>query len=291
MSFHELLRKMPKSSVIIEIDKDSNKESPIGTSKIGGKPDLPPNFDWFYYEGEHFDGSATANRPLSFIAQINCAEVSRYDNSGLLPKLGMMYFFYDMATNKWGFDPKDKGCARVFYYAGDLAELRRTGLPTDLSKEPYNFHIPEAIVSFSNATELPCFEEFTQLHDDINYDKWEEFNDAKVELGYKIDEDDNCGKSKLLGYADLAQDGMLLECEQSTNGIYNGASEAIVTDEEMQRHKKNCRQWQLLFQLGSFSIGDYELMWGDRGKIYYYIKIDDLTKLKFDDCWLVLQCG
>ena len=114
MGFQELLKKMPKSSIMLKIDKDFSGESAIGTSKIGGRPDLPPNFEWYYYEGEHFDGSTTASRPLSFIAQINCADASKHDQSGYFPKMGMLYFFYDMATNRWGFDPKDKGCARVF---------------------------------------------------------------------------------------------------------------------------------------------------------------------------------
>ena len=280
---------------MIEIEKSLDSESPIGTSKIGGRPDLPPYFEWFHYEGEHFEGSTTANRPLSFIAQINCAEASKYDTSGLLPQTGMLYFFYDMATNKWGFDPKDKGCAMVSYYAGDLAELRKTELPADLSSD---FHIPEAPVSFSGATELPCFEEFVELCD-LSFAKWNEYDYAraefdyvKAELGYEIDEEnDNYEKSKLLGYADLIQGGMLLGCELSTNGIYSGDAKIKVTDEEIQQYKKNCKQWQLLFQLGSLDLGDYELMWGDMGSIYYYIKIDDLKKLKFDDCWLVLQCG
>ena len=287
-----MLKKMPKPSIVLKIDKNFNGESPTGASKIGGKPDLPLDFEWFYYEGEHFDGNIIANRPLSFIAQINCADASKYDKSGFFPKRGMLYFFYDMATSKWGFDPKDKGCARVFYYSGDLKELLRTELPVDLLSEPYNFRIPEAPVSFSSAIELPCFEEFIQLCDhDLIYKQWNEFDDAKVELGYEIDEDDSFEKSKLLGYADLIQGGMLLECELSTSGIYTGDAETKLAEEKIGEFRGNCKRWQLLFQLGSFDIGGYELMWGDMGRIYYYIKIDDLKNLKFDNCWLVLQCG
>jgi uncharacterized protein YwqG len=32
-------------------------------------------------------------------------------------------------------------------------------------------------------------------------------------------------------------------------------------------------------------------MFGDVGKIYYWIREDDLEKHDFDRVWLVLQCG
>jgi len=32
-------------------------------------------------------------------------------------------------------------------------------------------------------------------------------------------------------------------------------------------------------------------MFGDAGKIYYWIREDDLEKRNFDNVWLVLQCG
>jgi uncharacterized protein YwqG len=293
--YREIFKTIEKPAIYLEFDKRFKKKSCVGTSKIGGNPDLPPDFEWFYYEGEHFDGSGTANRPLSFIAQINCAEANEYEIPGLLPKSllpesGMLYFFYDMASSKWGFDPQDKGCARVFYYGGDLSELQRTELPDDLSSEPYNFRIPEKLIYFSANVEIPYFDEFLQLCDeDLDYsdDAGGDFQDIKAELGYEDDEDDNIGKSKLLGYADLVQGEMLSECERVTNGINCGDGRPQITEADRQ----NCKQWQLLFQLGSFNIDDYELMWGDMGRIYYYIKTDDLKKLNFDNCWLILQCG
>ena len=292
MIFQELLREMPRTSIMMDIDAVFDGKTSIGASKIGGKPDLPLDFEWPYYKGEHFDGSGISNRPLSFIAQINCEDASKYDGDTLLPKEGVLYFFYELASSRWGFDPNDKGCAKVYYYAGDMLKLIRTELPEDLLTVPYNFHVPEAPISFSATKELPCFEEFIQLcGEDISYDHWDEYDNAKAELGYKIDETDNFGKSKLLGYADLVQGGMLLECELSYKGIYCGGAEIKIAEEEMRQYKKNCNQWKLLFQLGSLNIGDYELMWGDMGRIYYYIKIDDLKKLDFENCWLVLQCG
>ena len=58
---------------------------PLGESKIGGRPDLPKSISWATEE----DG-----KPLSFIAQVNLAEVSSYDVDNLLPRKGILYFFY-----------------------------------------------------------------------------------------------------------------------------------------------------------------------------------------------------
>lgn len=35
---------------------------------------------------------------------------------------------------------------------------------------------------------------------------------------------------------------------------------------------------------------DFELMFGDCGRIYYFIKKDELKKKNFDSSWLILQC-
>lgn len=109
-------RQYAKNAVFLKLT--DKKAEPLQT-KIGGKPDLPPDFEWYYYEGEDFNG-VTENRPLSFIAQINCAEIKPYDKDDLLPDTGMLYFFYELGTMTWGYSPEDKGSARVFYYDGDL---------------------------------------------------------------------------------------------------------------------------------------------------------------------------
>lgn len=82
---------------------------------------------------------------------------------------------------------------------------------------------------------------------------------------------------------------MLLECEKVTNEIYCGEIHEIAS-EELKELKENCVQWQLLFQMDTVTTNDFELMFGDCGRIYYYIKKEDLKNRKFDDCWLMLQC-
>lgn len=67
----------------------------LGISKIGGKPHLPQDFVWPYFKGENYDGEV-ADRPLSFVAQINLAEAAPYDKDRVLPHTGMLYFFMNL---------------------------------------------------------------------------------------------------------------------------------------------------------------------------------------------------
>lgn len=74
-----MLENSKRNAVLINYSDEENKKPlPKGTSKIGGKPDLPKDFQWFYYEGEDYK-KRVVNRPLSFLMQINCEEVHKYD--------------------------------------------------------------------------------------------------------------------------------------------------------------------------------------------------------------------
>lgn len=63
-------------------------------SKWWGDPDMPENMQYPVMEvtedGETFD------YPLTFICQINCEDIARFDSEGLLPHEGMLYFFAAM---------------------------------------------------------------------------------------------------------------------------------------------------------------------------------------------------
>ena len=286
MNYKKLLKPLQKSS--IRIAYDAIGACSIGSSKIGGKPDLPSDFQWPHYHSK-IDSTVAGIYPLGFLAQINCEEVHKYDSDSLLPPKGLLYFFYELDTMKWGFDPQDKGCARVYYHPGEVSELVRTEFPLDLPREN---QLPEIPVTFTAKNELPTFDEFSELHNEESQD-WDAYEKVKTEMGFDSDlaYDTDQSITKLLGYADVVQNSMLLECEHVTNGIYCGESIEIPKD-TLHQHKENCIKWQLLFQLDSIFIEDKEIMmWGDMGRLFYYIKADDLKNVEFDNCWLILQCG
>ena len=203
----------------------------------------------------------------------------------------MLYFFYELEAMSWGFDPKDKGSARVYYYPGDVSGLNRTELPSEL---PNEYHIPEMAISFSSVTETPGFEELTELLDGLDKLKHQArmnlLNEYDAARGADSVEKKTDGRiNKLLGYADLVQGDMLLEGELTAGGINTGDPDGYANISAEQ--KENSKNWRLLFQLDSICTDEYELLWGDMGRIYFYIKDEDLRNLNFEDCWLVLQCG
>ena len=88
-----------------------DEKLPVGASKLFGAPDIFDGFEWptIEVDGEEYD--------LSFIGQINLAEATKFDKDGVLPKAGMLYFFYDL--DEMPHDPSDESACRVIYHERD----------------------------------------------------------------------------------------------------------------------------------------------------------------------------
>ena len=281
-----MLETSKRNAILINYSEDENKEKlPKGTSKIGGKPDLPKDFQWFYYEGEDYK-KIVENRPLSFLMQINCEEVHKYDKESLLPEKGMLYFFYELFTMTWGFSSQDRGSAKVFYYDGEIEDLVPADFPEDMEKDCI---IPESKIDFESMNDYPI--DFLDYYDPDDSDeemdrKEKEFEKELDELGYKAD------TTKLLGHPELIQGEYWEECEgvAGKNIYYGSAPIKYGSDEVKKSIKENAKDWILLMQMSELEIGDYGLYFGDSGKIYFNIRKEDLKNKNFDDVWLILQC-
>ena len=281
-----MLETSKRNAILINYSEDENKEKlPKGTSKIGGKPDLPKDFQWFYYEGEDYK-KIVENRPLSFLMQINCEEVHKYDKESLLPEKGMLYFFYELFTMTWGFSPQDRGSAKVFYYDGEIEDLVPADFPEDMEKDCI---IPESKIDFESMNDYPI--DFLDYYDPDDSDeemdrKEKEFEKELDELGYKAD------TTKLLGHPELIQGEYWEECEgvAGKNIYYGSAPIKYGSDEVKKSIKENAKDWILLMQMSELEIGDYGLYFGDSGKIYFNIRKEDLKNKNFDNVWLILQC-
>jgi len=80
----------------------------------------------------------------------------------------------------------------------------------------------------------------------------------------------------------------MLECQLASSGIYVGDSKGYQS-EAAQRIKTGAAEWRLLLQIDSDERS--KMMWGDVGRIYYWIRNSDLREGLWDRVWLVLQCG
>ena len=270
----EMLNNVKKNEVTISTKFNDNSEI-INKSKIGGKPYLPKDFVWPYYQ----------ELPLSFLAQINLEEVNSFDKDKLLPSTGMLYFFYELETEEWGYHPESKGCAKVFYFE-DTSNFELIDFPKDM--EDY-YKIPEFKVTFKSNISLPSYENFyLLLKEDDAFKKHDiSFNDF-IPLYDEIFIPDN-NYTKLLGYPDVIQNSMEEECEAVTRGFDMGGIESYPKQYQKEIRSAS-KDWILLFQMDTVETSDYELMFGDSGHIYFWIKKEDLANKNFENIWLILQC-
>ena len=281
----EMLDNLKKNEITLSTEFNNNSEI-ADKSKIGGRPYLPKDFTWPYYQG----------LPLSFLAQINLEEVSSLDKDKLLPDKGILYFFYELETQEWGYNPQSKGCTKVFYFE-DTYNFELIDFPEDM-KDYYK--IPEFKVAFKSNISLPSYEDFDNLNEDEKilekYKTYENFKDFEDKLFDEYSEicDEymesikNC--TKLLGYPDIIQNSMEEECAAVTRGINMGGIGYLHLKKYHDEIKKASKDWVLLFQMDTVESDDYELMFGDCGHIYFWIKKEDLANKNFENIWLILQC-
>ena len=190
MSIKEKLESLGRNSIQLKIARKETYK--LGATRFGGNPDVPPDFVWPTYEGESYD-HVVKDRPLTFLAQFNCAELAQFDKEHLLPDHGLLSFFYETDTQCWGYDPKDQGCARVYWFE-DMSALSAADFPADMEED---FKFPMVKIKMDSKYSYPSWEDFSEVFPDEKDD--EAFNDAWEELTGEDPEDPD-DRSQLLGW-------------------------------------------------------------------------------------------
>jgi len=272
----EKMRAKELDSIVIATKKAKESRFSMGESKIGGMPHLPKDFVWPQFNG----------KPLAFLAQINLAEITKYDKARLLPARGILYFFHEGGEEVWGFDPKDKGGFCVKYHAGSPDDLAATEFPQTL--DDYS-RFPPCKLKFAQKKSYPSWEDCNASDFPYIHQGKSDYCEPILDVFLDGDEDeDDGGFHKLLGYPDLVQGDIFLEAQLVTNGLYCG-DETGYNDPRAAELEKNVSEWMLLFQIDSDDNAD--MMWGDCGRIYFTIKKSDLKNLNFDAVWSSFQCS
>ncbi|MEM9940489.1 MAG: YwqG family protein [Planctomycetota bacterium] len=255
------LTELAENCIGIQSIAAKDSDTPIGASKFGGRPDMPSGASWPTWNGQ----------PLAFLCQINLAAVNPMDDDQLLPSDGLLLFFYVADQSTWGFDPKDRGSWSVQYFPD--TELVRTEWPDELDEESY---YPACSLDFGIGVTLPGWEtdELDQLNlSDEEQDQYFEFTEFEHHL---------------LGHPQEIQGAMQLECQLVSNGLYCGDASGY-NDPRAEELKSGESDWRLLLQLDSDDHADW--MWGDCGRLYFWITSEDLESQNFSNCWMILQCG
>jgi uncharacterized protein YwqG len=271
---------IPKSALV-------DDTSPIGATKLGGLPDLPAGAAWpirpaySYPQSMHdrIDGPTWTPKPLSFLAQINLADVASQGCDLPLPDAGLLLFFYDAETQPWGFDPHDSVGTQVLFVPDGTNIERSLSVPLD----PSPVRLLECLAS-EGLPSRDCFLDRTEGQPGCSAEAF----DSAVE---KLSDDDweaiSYGDYVLGGWPHPVQNPMELECELATNGINAGGPEGYA-DPRVAKLRQSAADWRLLLQLDSDD--DLNWMWGDVGRLYVWCRETDLSARRFERCWTVLQC-
>jgi uncharacterized protein YwqG len=246
----------------------------VGESKIGGMPDITQNFEWPQWK----------RQPLAFICQVNLSELDKMECAKMLPREGMLYFFYDADGQPWGYDPKDRGAWRVAYYKGSLKALRRRTPPETLSD---NSRFQSCKVEKNEILTLPAVNsgKITNVNVDLEQSERDAYYDF-FEVCHE--QETSSSKHQLLGHPDQLQGDMQLQSQLVSHGLYCGNASGY-QNPQAKVFANHASEWQLLLQIDSDDNSG--MMWGDSGHIYYWIKKSDLQRKVFDNMWVILQCG
>lgn len=320
------LSSLSKPCIWIQTEKvENDSEIKVGATKIGGCPDLSSGTSWplrpKYPDASKRSNEYTINSkkddsywswatpeqcvkfrddylqmasvveksfPLTFITQINLADAwgtGPLDSD--FPKSGIISIFYDILEQPWGFDPNDHVATSILYHE-DATNLIRQEVPKELSDIARYEPIEPPLKCKLNAcmTPLPIdsaafnnLELCSQIRDDYSEWWYEDDNSHDVEEG----EDWEC--HRLGGWPTPIQGDMQTECALVAAGFYCGDGKAY-SSPETKKIQSTANEWILLAQIGS----DVNMMWGDSGQLYIWIRKEDLKNRNFSAARTILQC-
>lgn len=228
-----------------------------GSSRLGGLPDVPAGFEWPRWEGEE----------LAFLGQVQLDELPESS----LPRRGTLLFFFALSSEPSGMSPSDAGACHVVFVAEEATErLER------------NTSLPQLAVEASAELTLPL-EPPPAVEEAVDLEAWATLREQLAALqGVQVEDraEDYHALHRLLGYPDGFAQGMELDAQLVGNGVDLMGAEGY-TDPRVDELEPGAASWRLLFQLSSDN--DLGVSLGYLGRLYVWIREDDLRAGRFDD--------
>jgi len=325
----DLLARRARPAVWLQTrNVNDEAEIAIGSTKLGGRPDLPAQVAWpmrpaypdaserakrrrwdlaepdkawswatpeqretFRQQALNHIRMVESEQPLSFVAQINLAEMwAAGPLDPDLPRQGVLSIFYDMIEHPWGFDPQDRVGFAILFHDADSKPWARRDEPAELRALESNYGLsPLACTAHACMTPLPAnTAQYRQLGlPDAFLDQlWEDWHWSENGPEPREDgEDWRC--HHVGGWPTPVQGDMQTECALVHAGHYCGDSDAY-KDPAIASVRATATDWLLLAQIGTDGKGN--MMWGDNGQLYVWIRRDDLKAGRFENAWLIQQC-
>ena len=248
----------------------SDAESP-GFNKLGGSPNLPDSIEWPVWE----------DKPLLFLGQFDLATLPSESLEYPMPDEGYLYFFYHAYAWDTSSSNRNADAFQVIFAPVSESEIPVRELPLYTKKKKTKTFV-ERHVDLRSGLSYPELSD--PRIDELGFD--EDHWDAYCHFGQN-----SVGGAPLhqiFGHVwQVQESNMPLTCHVVSNGLYKGKS---ANYKELLSHENDpeVKDWVLLFQIDSDDR--YDMMWGDLGKLYFWIRKQDLAEARFDKCWMLFDC-
>lgn len=276
------LLELARPCVRIECAQVPQGELAPTESRLGGMPHLPAGMRW----------PIGPTGPMQHVATIRLSDAAAHDASGTLPRAGLLWFWHDVASNAWGFDPADGASYRVTFEPDESTPLTLAAMPEDPPSSDPDASPPEGFP----ATRV-------QYAADVTLPNYEWLETHAKELAQEIDAAALAAlletlptnrtpppRHRLLGRPTTSQGEMELTCQFASAGFSCGSQNAF-RNPKARPLLATALDWRLLLQLDT---DDEECtgpgwMWGDMGVLSFWIRQPDLAAGRFDGGWGMVE--
>ncbi len=267
-----------KSAIRPVLDpREDEGEIPLGASKIGGHPDLPIEPPWPVVDGVL----------LEFVGQFRMEEVSALDETGLLPREGLLSFFFDgMLTGYEIGEVRDR--CKVLYITEPVEALQRLEVPSHEYGRSFHVYWPCAL-RFQKTLTLPTGDEIDNLSHRSDPPTWPSpFANSEEFFTYEG-----------LRYQELWDPAT--QFLGHVAGVQSGERYVALQDRDMARYlvlrKRENREAyvqalrDLVLLFSSATQPGSDISWGTGGIVYFWIEKKDLLARNFDGVSANLFCA
>lgn len=265
-------------SLRIELQAIKDADIVAGASRVGGGADLPQGASWPEWD----------DCPYTFIAQINLAELSEHQDLGL-PQEGLLSFFYASAAmyENYAFHGDPTTCKVIYTPAPACSQLSTRAIPDALLEADPEVVLSPAAITFMPdlcvpAPESAYLESLGIVWDGNRFEHERYWNMFCVNLDKPKLYDFSL--HRLMGHPDQLQGDMQNHCAKMFKW---STFDTSLSEEEEKRFAYEALEWRLLLQIDCDEAASID--WVGTGRIYFWIREQDLQQQVFDHVMCIVQ--
>ena len=250
-----------QDEVLLSPNESKYDDLPIGATKQGGEPDLPPGTDWPKYSRRGVPGLRNTSRPMTFFAQLRCVDLKPFAPTQF-PDFGLLSFFAAIEQNTLARDENECPIGSVLFSTDHAKTLTRTPFPRALY---YGNRLPPCSLKIEASLGIG-FESLSEaIESQFGYTQGIEDRVGNLYSREIIP----TGRHKLFGPPSMLE----LDITEETRLLAKA-------DESLDSNATTV--WCLLLE---FDLADLPVVEG--GRLYFMIHRDDLTACRFNKTYLL----